>query len=62
MAPIDGKEYADHHSGMKARLTRLAAKLHHKLTSRDDRIASKRAKTARSSKVRTDLIGATASE
>ena len=53
VAPIDGKEYADHHSGMKARLTRLAAKLHHKLTSRDDRIASKRAKTARSSKVRT---------
>jgi hypothetical protein len=53
VAPIDGKEYTDHHSGMKARLTRLAAKLHHKLTSRDDRIASKRAKTARSSKVRT---------
>jgi hypothetical protein len=53
VAPIDGKEYADHHSGIKARLTRLAAKLHNKLSSRDDRIASKRAKTARSSKVRT---------
>jgi D-alanyl-D-alanine carboxypeptidase len=53
VAPIDGKEYADHHSGMKARLTRLAAKLHHRLTLRDERIASKRAKTARSSKVRT---------
>jgi hypothetical protein len=53
VAPIDGKEYADHHSGIKARLTRLAAKLHNRLTLRDDRIASKRAKTARSSKVRT---------
>jgi D-alanyl-D-alanine carboxypeptidase len=53
VAPIDGKEYAAHHRGIKARLTRLAAKLHNKLILRDDRIASKRAKTARSSKVRT---------
>jgi hypothetical protein len=53
VAPIDGKEYADHHSKIKARLTRLAAKLHHRITSGDDRIASKHAKTARSSKVRT---------
>jgi hypothetical protein len=53
VAPIDGKEYADHHSGMKARLTRLAARLHNRLSLRDERIASKRAKTARSSKVRT---------
>jgi hypothetical protein len=52
VAPIDGKEYADHHFGIKARLARLAAKLHNRLTLRDDRIASKRAKTARSSKVR----------
>jgi hypothetical protein len=53
VAPIDGKEYADHHSGIKARLARLAAKLHNRLTLRDNRIASKHAKTARSSKVRT---------
>jgi hypothetical protein len=53
VAPIDGKEYADHHSKIKARLTRLAAKLHHRIISGDDRIASKHAKTARSSKVRT---------
>ena len=50
VAPIDGKEYADHHHGMKAR---QAAKLHHRLALRDDRGAVKRAKTARSSKVRT---------
>jgi D-alanyl-D-alanine carboxypeptidase len=53
VAPIDGKEYADHHSKIKARLTRLAAKLHRRIMSGDDRIASKHAKTARSSKVRT---------
>jgi hypothetical protein len=53
VAPIDGKEYADHHSKIKARLTRLVAKLHHRIMSGEDRIASKRAKTARSSKVRT---------
>jgi hypothetical protein len=52
VAPIDGKEYADHHSGIKARQARLAAKLHNRLTLRDDRIASKRTKTARSSKAR----------
>jgi hypothetical protein len=50
VAPIDGKEYADHHHGMKAR---QAAKLHHRLALRDDRGAVKRAKAARSSKVRT---------
>jgi D-alanyl-D-alanine carboxypeptidase len=32
VAPIDGKEYADHHHGIKSRLARLAAKLRHKLT------------------------------
>jgi hypothetical protein len=32
VAPIDGKEYADHHHGMKSRLARLAAKLHNRLT------------------------------
>jgi D-alanyl-D-alanine carboxypeptidase len=49
VAPIDGKEYADHHSKMKSRLARLAAKLHHRLSLRDDRVASKHAKMARSS-------------
>jgi hypothetical protein len=52
VAPIDGKEYADHHRGMKARQAG-PAKSHNRLASRDDRGAAKRAKTARSSKVRT---------
>jgi hypothetical protein len=53
VAPIDGKEYADHHPGMKARQARAAAKPHHGLASRDDRSASKRARTAGASGVRT---------
>ena len=53
VAPIDGKEYADHHRGMKSRQAGSAAKSHNRLASRDDRGAAKRAKTARSSKVRT---------
>jgi hypothetical protein len=53
VAPIDGKEYADHHRGMKSRHAGSAAKSHNRLASRDDRGAAKRAKTARSSKVRT---------
>jgi hypothetical protein len=53
VAPIDGKEYADHHSKIKTKLASLAAKLHKRFLSRDDRGASKHAKTARSSKVRT---------
>jgi hypothetical protein len=47
VAPIDGKEYADHHRGMKARQARLAA------TQARFARRSKRAKTARSSEVRT---------
>jgi hypothetical protein len=53
VAPIDGKEYADHHSGMKARQTASAAKPHKGLASHDDRNASKRARAAASSRVRT---------
>jgi hypothetical protein len=52
VAPIDGKEYADHHSGMKARQA-SATKPHKGLASHDDRSASKRARAAASSRVRT---------
>ncbi len=52
VAPIDGKEFADHRPGMKARQAE-PAKPHNKLAlnlaSRDDRSTAKRAKTARSS-------------
>ena len=53
VGPIDGKEYADHHSGMKAREARASAKPHSKLASHDERGAPKRARTSGSSKVRT---------
>jgi len=53
VAPIDGKEYADHHPQMKARQAASAAKPRHGLASRDDRAASKRARTAGSPRVRT---------
>ena len=53
MAPIDGKEYAAHHSGMKARQARSAAKPHNKLASRTDHSEAKRTRTARSSKMGT---------
>ena len=50
VAPIDGKEYADHHPGMKARQVASVTKPHHnKLALRDDRSAAKHARTARSS-------------
>ena len=49
VAPTDGKEYASHHPGMKARQTESAAKPHNKLALRDDRSTAKRARTARSS-------------
>src|ERR1700689_3603239 len=38
VAPIDGKEYADHHSGMKARQTRLAAKQQTHVARRSHRV------------------------
>ena len=46
VAPIDGKEYADHHPGMKAKQAASAAKPHKGLASRDDHHASKHARTA----------------
>jgi len=53
VAPIDGKEYADHHPGMKAREARSAAKPHNKLAARTDHSEAKRTRTARSSKLGT---------
>lgn len=53
VAPIDGKEYADHHPGMKAKQARAAAKHHSKLASREGHGVSKHARTAGSPKVRT---------
>ena len=49
VAPIDGKEYAAHHPGINARQVESAAKPHNKLALRDDRSATKRVRTARSS-------------
>jgi hypothetical protein len=42
VAPIDGKEYADHRPGMRARLAAAAAKLRNEVASRDERSAAKR--------------------
>jgi hypothetical protein len=52
VAPIDGKEYASHHPGMKARQVGSAAKLSNRGAARDARSSAKRARTAKSSKVR----------
>ena len=53
VAPIDGKEYADHHPGMKARRVGSAAKPRDRVTSQDDRSSAKPARTAKSSKLTT---------
>jgi hypothetical protein len=53
VAPIDGKEYADHHPGMKARQAQSPAKPKSKVAAGDDRNAAKHARAAKSSKVRT---------
>jgi hypothetical protein len=53
VAPIDGKEYADHHPGMKARQARAAAKHGHGVASREGHGVSKHARTAGAPKVRT---------
>jgi hypothetical protein len=53
VGPIDGKEYADHRPGMKAKLAAAAAKQSSALAARDEHSAPKHARTARSSKVRT---------
>jgi hypothetical protein len=46
VAPIDGKEYADHHPGMKARQERSTAKHHSVIASREHRSSAKRSRTA----------------
>jgi hypothetical protein len=53
VAPIDGKEYADHRPGIKARRVGSAAKLRDRLTLQDDRSSAKPARIAKSSKMRT---------
>jgi hypothetical protein len=53
LAPIDGKEYADHHGGAKAQHAGSDIKKHNRLAARDDHGVAKRSRTARSSKVRT---------
>ena len=52
VAPIDGKEYADHRSGTKAQHAEAAKKRKH-LAVREDHSTSKRPRTAKSSKVKT---------
>jgi hypothetical protein len=51
LAPIDGKEYAAHHRGTEAR--HAASEKHGRLAGRDNHKGGKRARTAKSSKVRT---------
>jgi hypothetical protein len=53
VAPIDGKEYADHHPGINARRVGSAAKPRDRLTLQDDRSSAKPARAAKSSKIRT---------
>ncbi|MGY4476682.1 peptidase M15 [Bradyrhizobium sp. USDA 3364] len=53
LAPIDGKEYASHRGGVKTRQAALDAKTRSRRAAPDNRAAAKRAKTAKSSKVRT---------
>jgi hypothetical protein len=49
VAPIDGKEYADHHRGANTQRARSEIKRRNMLAIRDDHSSSKLAKTARSS-------------
>jgi hypothetical protein len=53
LAPIDGKEYADHHHGTKTQHAGSNLKKRNRLAARDDRSTAKHSRTARSSKVRT---------
>ncbi len=53
VAPVDGKEYADHRPGRNAKQAVSAAKPAHRLAARDDRGAAKRARTAKSSRAKT---------
>ena len=52
MAPIDGKEYADHHRVTTAQHAGSDTKRRNRLAVRDDHNVAKRPRTARSSKVR----------
>jgi hypothetical protein len=53
VAPIDGKEYADHRPGIKTRRVGSAAKPRDRATLQDGRSSAKPARTAKSSKMRT---------
>jgi LAS superfamily LD-carboxypeptidase LdcB len=53
VAPIDGKEYADHRPGIKAQRVGSATKPRGRLTLQNDRSSTKPARTAKSSKTRT---------
>ncbi|ERF80714.1 MULTISPECIES: molybdopterin molybdotransferase [Bradyrhizobium] len=53
LAPIDGKEYAAHRGGGETRQAALDTKTRSRHAARDSHVAAKRAKTAKSSKVRT---------
>ena len=53
VAPVDGKEYADHHPGTKARQVGSAAKPRGRLTVQHHGGSAKPARTAKSSKMRT---------
>ncbi|MGA7807024.1 peptidase M15 [Bradyrhizobium sp.] len=53
VAPIDGKEYADHHPGTKAPRVGSVTKQRGQLTLQNDRGSTKPARTAKSSKMRT---------
>jgi hypothetical protein len=49
LAPIDGKEYADHHHGPKPQHAGRDTKKRNRLAARDEHAAAKRARAARSS-------------
>ena len=52
VAPIDGKEYADHRGGPNAQPAALEANRSHRLTAQDDHKTKKRAGAAKSSRVK----------
>lgn len=52
VAPVDGKEYAAHHPGTKARRVESAAKPRERLTLQGHRSSTKPGRTAKSSKMR----------
>ena len=52
VAPIDGKEYADHRRGANTQLAGLETNRRHRSAAHDDHSMKKRARTARSSRAR----------